>query len=86
MIAVIDVNAVGRAKCNVPRGEGVVAVPTIRNIEDDAKARLRVHAADGATVWSLSRRLFGGEQGVSLDPPSRAADRAPLDFDDPTAG
>jgi plasmid stability protein len=74
-----------------------MAVLTIRNIDEDVKARLRVRAAtygrsmeeearviprqavggaDGATVWALSRQLFGGEGGVVLELPSRVGDRA----------
>ena len=79
-----------------------MAVLTIRNIEDDVKARLRVRAAthgrsmeeeariilrqavggaDGPTVWAMSRRLFAGDDGVTLDLPYRDADRAALAFD-----
>ena len=75
---------------------------TIRNLEDDTKARLRVRAAQngrsmeeearvilrmtvagatGAELWSRSRALFAGSDGVDLVLPSRVDDRRTPDFD-----
>jgi plasmid stability protein len=58
------------------------------SMEEEAGIILRraVGGADGATVWALSRRLFGGDEGVSLALPSREGDRAPPGFDTFDAG
>lgn len=81
-------------------GDTLMASLTIRNIDDEVKARLRLRAArhgrsmeeearvilkratgeaDGASLWTLSRRLFG-DDGVDLSFPNRADDRMAPDF------
>jgi len=74
---------------------------TIRNLDEDTKARLRIRAAvqghsmeeearailrravggvNGQQLWALSRELFAGDQGVSLQLPERGPDRSGPDF------
>ena len=49
------------------------------SMEEEARIILRrtVGGVNGDNLWSLSRRLFESKQGVDLDLPSRAGDRAP---------
>lgn len=39
--------------------------------------------ASGDSLWTLSRRLFSGDNGVALELPARDADRPAPDFGDP---
>ena len=39
-----------------------------------------VGGISGQDLWALSRQLFQGTDGVTLEPPSRDADRAVPDF------
>jgi len=52
------------------------------SMEAEARRILQqaVGGATGPELLKLSRRLFAGAQGVDLDLPSRADDRAPPDF------
>ena len=54
-----------------------------RSMEEEARVILRhaVGGISGPALWDLSRKLFSGDQGVELDPVSRADDRAAPGFD-----
>jgi plasmid stability protein len=61
----------------------VLAAQNGRSMEEEARAILREKVA-GATardLWTRSRALFTGAQGVDLSLPSRSADRDPPRFD-----
>jgi plasmid stability protein len=53
------------------------------SMEEEARAILRraVGGVRGGDLWDMSRRLFEGDHGVSLEPPNRDNDRPALDFD-----
>ena len=54
-----------------------------RSMEEEARVILRatVAGASGADLWTRSRALFAGTDGVDLELPARAADRAPPGFE-----
>jgi plasmid stability protein len=54
-----------------------------RSMEEEARAILRatVAGATAADLWTRSRALFAGANGVDLTLASRGADRTPPDFD-----
>lgn len=54
-----------------------------RSMEEEARAILRatVAGATAADLWTRSRALFAGANGVDLTLATRAADRTPPDFD-----
>ena len=53
-----------------------------RSMEEEARLILRraVGGMSGPDVWILSRKLFGGDGGVDLEPVRHVADRPPPDF------
>jgi plasmid stability protein len=52
------------------------------SMEEEARVILKqaVGGVSGAALWSLSRELFSGDQGVELNPAARDNDRAPPDL------
>ena len=55
------------------------------SMEEEARLILRraVGGVTGPALWNLSRKLFGGNDGVELELPVRSGDRAAPDFDEP---
>lgn len=55
------------------------------SMEEEARVILKraVDGIDGAGLWTLSRQLFEGGDGIELDLPPRDGDRAAPDLDDP---
>jgi len=54
------------------------------SMEEEARVILTqaMGGVSGDALWSLSRQLFTGENGVELSLPSRAADRSSPKFSD----
>lgn len=54
------------------------------SMEEEARVILKraVGGISGAGLWELSRQLFQGDDGITLELPRRDGDRAAPDFDD----
>ena len=54
------------------------------SMEEEARVILKraVGGVSGSGLWDLSRQLFQGDDGVTLDLPHRDGDRAGLSFED----
>jgi plasmid stability protein len=52
------------------------------SMEEEARVILKraVGGVSGSELWDLSRQLFEGENGVTLELPSRDGDRSSPDF------